>query len=456
MPHFTPFNKNLDELEALDLISLKQISEGWYIEYKSQLSKASDIAKSISALANTYGGWVFYGISEESKENSVAGAFPGIDICEIDSALQRIRQAVANLISPACHYDTCVIKGPCEELALEAGKCIICVAVPESIEAPHVHHRGAIYRRIGDGSEPLAETDRQMIEKMFQRSSERIEHLAHWISSDPELSNDEDEIPFIRIMIVPNIWGMPRKPYKATIKSVKSALNLTEGRASFIPFDTIYKSANTVIARQCGTEDPIRARLTWSVHQDLSSEILVPLRVYKGSPDVTEYHLRERQNIEAYCDRLRLTEAENFDIIDLSILYNVLHGVIESQRELQRQAGWPLDFEIKVKVINAWRTIPYLDTEFFIDLINENGIPVNLNEECVSPTGSHPETFWSVPDNSNNLESGIGAGIQTIIAFCPIAEAFGIPLPELLSEEGRLELIRTQLTEAGIQAALKQ
>ena len=58
---FSPFDNQLESLSAPDLERLRDVAEGWYIEYKSEVSKAPDIAKSISALANTYGGWIFYG-----------------------------------------------------------------------------------------------------------------------------------------------------------------------------------------------------------------------------------------------------------------------------------------------------------------------------------------------------------------------------------------------------------
>lgn len=203
-------------------LKLTDVTEGWYVEYKQEIPKSEAIAKSIAAMANSYGGWVFYGIKEQSKQNSVAGEFLGIDSTLADASLQRIRQAVASAINPACHYEAKALFGPCAEIGLGESKCIICVVVPQSIEAPHVHSKGCIYRRISDGSEPVPETDRYMVEKMFQRSQSLEREFETWINHDPELSNDEAKSPFLRIFIAPNIWKMPRTNYSLNIDSIKA------------------------------------------------------------------------------------------------------------------------------------------------------------------------------------------------------------------------------------------
>ena len=53
MPPYSPFNKNIQEIQSADLKELKQSTEGWYIEYKREAPNASALAKSISAFANT-------------------------------------------------------------------------------------------------------------------------------------------------------------------------------------------------------------------------------------------------------------------------------------------------------------------------------------------------------------------------------------------------------------------
>lgn len=457
---FSPFDKNFSSLDAPDLASLKTVTEGWYIEYKQEIPKSESIAKSIAAMANSYGGWVFYGIKEESKENSVAGEFIGIDASLADASLQKIRQAVASAVNPDCHYEAKAIFGPCSEIGLSDSKCIICIAVPQSIEAPHVHSKGVIYRRIADGSEPVAETDRHMIEKMFQRSMKTVDAFKEWIGRDPEFSKGESKLPYLRLMIAPNIWKMPRNEFSLNIDTVKSALNKTEGRTTSIPFDTFYSSSTGIIARQCSTRDPTGAGLTWQFYKDLSSEVLIPLHWTKGN---TEYLLAELCKYEQGQDFVQLLESSNIEsatVVNLSILYNLLMGIVEAQREIFSQAEWPQTFYIKAKLLNVWRTIPFVDCEFYVNHLRGHGIPVALNGDVISPPGFHPDTFFFVDNKDVFSTDDLRIMLQTIWCFIPIAEAFGIPMTYLLQEEkksGDAEReepsILTQISDTGIRAA---
>ena len=196
---FSPFAVPLESLTSADLERLRETAEGWYIEYKRELSEASDIAKSISGLANTYGGWLFYGVEEVSKANPVAGAFPGIAGQDCDAALQRMRQSVAQHMHPAAHFDVKAVSGDGKNIA--SGFVVICVRVPQSLAAPHVHKSGRIFRRVADGSEPEVENDRFRLDQLFRRSHDLRQEYADWIARDPEFSKEEKDRPYLRLIM---------------------------------------------------------------------------------------------------------------------------------------------------------------------------------------------------------------------------------------------------------------
>src|SRR5687767_3388475 len=102
--NYSPFSKPLDELTDGNHTALRTVHEGWYVEYKETVPNPHSIAKSVSAFANTSGGFVFYGIKEKSKQDNVAGEFTGVPIVEWEAMRERIRQAICAHSSPEPYF----------------------------------------------------------------------------------------------------------------------------------------------------------------------------------------------------------------------------------------------------------------------------------------------------------------------------------------------------------------
>ena len=167
---YSPFDKAINDLQSADLAILKSVSEGWYVEYKSEMINASALAKAVSAFANTYGGWLFLGVKEQGKDNPVAGTFPGMPEKEVDGVLQRLRQSAAEHLNPTPTFQTKVLRGPCVEIGLAEGASVVAIEIPQSRITPHVHKDGRIYRRVADSSEPKPETDRFILDQLWRRN----------------------------------------------------------------------------------------------------------------------------------------------------------------------------------------------------------------------------------------------------------------------------------------------
>ncbi|MBL9070609.1 MAG: hypothetical protein JNM03_11550 [Sphingopyxis sp.] len=78
--------------------------------------------------------------------------------------------------------------------------------MPQSLSAPHVHRSGQIYRRVADGSEPRPENDRYLLDQLFRRGDELRREFAEWVDRDPEFSKSEENIPFLRLMMICDPW----------------------------------------------------------------------------------------------------------------------------------------------------------------------------------------------------------------------------------------------------------
>ena len=198
MPPYSPFDKPIERLQPPDLAALWDTREGWYVEYKSDPVPARSLAKSLSAFANTYGGWLFLGVKEESKDNAVAGSFPGVAASDLDALLQRLRHSAAEHLNPTPFFNTQVLRGPCEAIGLGEERCVIAVEIPRSITTPHVHKDGRIYRRVADGSEPKPEADRFVLDQLWLRDRGVRRAVRRWVKA---IRNSPKGKPLARMFV---------------------------------------------------------------------------------------------------------------------------------------------------------------------------------------------------------------------------------------------------------------
>jgi hypothetical protein len=451
MAAYSPFGRELKDLEAGDLAALRDAAEGWYIEYKREMpTAAASIAKSISAFANTYGGWLFYGIAEKSKEDAVAGSFPGIPRDGVDAALQRMRQAAAGLVNPSPHFDSKVVWGPNELIGLAEDRAIICVHVRWSPVAPHVHKSGHIYRRIADGSEPKAENDRFVLDQLWRRSEDIQKHYRDLVDRDPELSKGEEERPFVRLLLVADLWQDRGPRANISLEEFRAVLGQTQGLISGIPFDTIYPSVNGFVGRQIQGNDPHNLGLTWRFGQSLISEVIVPLDIhFTGHFAGLSNYLHGYYGAERFVQALLKQGHKSPKVIDLNYLFSALIGITEIQQRLMARAGWCHGFFVKARLLNVWRTIPFVDVPLILTGFERHGIPMCLDQFVTSPSGTHPQTFVKVSEFSEIENESNRLLTQSFVMFGPIARAFGLPAWIEPDPEGDTPAYDQQLLRAG-------
>ena len=137
-------------------MSLREVREGWYVEYKSQLPSTRDLAKSLSSFSNQYGGWIFLGV-EETPNSLTAGTCPGIENENLPEVLESLRNAAKDIVRPQVAYQHRVLEGPVETIGLKSNRSVVVVRVPEGSNTPYIHNDGRIYIRIGDSSSPIPE-----------------------------------------------------------------------------------------------------------------------------------------------------------------------------------------------------------------------------------------------------------------------------------------------------------
>ncbi|MGG4606002.1 helix-turn-helix domain-containing protein [Paenalcaligenes sp. Me131] len=428
MAHYSPFNKkSIQDIDVDDLKDLRQSVEGWYIEYKRETPNAVAIAKSISAFANTYGGWLFIGIAEESKERSVAGDFLGVPRCDVDPSLQRLRKAATDLLNPTPHFETKVLWGPSTDIGLSADNAVICVWVPQSISAPHVHKTGQIYRRVSDASEPKPESDRFVLDQLWRRADEIKQYHRNWYEQDPELSENEENRPYIRLMLIAEPWGERDVWINADNEDICTALSKTTG-VSAIPFDNFYTLGDELIGRQLNGNDPHNLTLTWRLRRSLVSDVIIPLPLLlPNSLDALELDLAGYVNTQRFIDVLKKYQTSTIRIVDINYLFNILIGVAEIQERLCALANWSGNYFLKVKLLNSWRTVPFVDVVEILDRFEKYGPPMCLDSTIALPRQTGPEKYFEISRQSDIEQHEARMLLQALNMFTPLALSYGIP-----------------------------
>jgi hypothetical protein len=396
-------------------------------------------------------------VSKRNRELSrVAGAFPGIPRNELDGVLHQLRQAVATLVSPSPHFDVKPIFGARETLNLADDRVVVCVRVPWSPNTPHVHKDGRIYRRVSDGSEPKPETDRFILDQLWRRADKLREQYAQWVKKDPEFSQGEGERPFLRLLLVADLWR-DREPWAdVSLEEVRSIMQLSDPTGISVPFETVYTSATGFIARQLYLNKPHDLGLTWQFRPDPRSEVLIPLnhRVMRGEDQFAQ----ECDGLEHARRFARIVQAqghENAEIVDLNFLFTALAGVMNIQDRLSAKAGWTGSLYGKARLLHVWRTCPYLDVDVILDEFEAHGVPMCLNSDIEVWPGSDPETFFEIPSYENeDVEARLM--LKTLAVFAPIARAFGIPGWLDLSDNGKGRYYHVELYQAAGRATEAQ
>lgn len=177
--------KPLQKVHASDIIRLKEnkVSETKSLEYKSELNidrskDKKEFLADVSAMANTEGGCLVIGITEEidetGKRTGIPGSFPGIAYDSFDEFKQRIENLVGDGIQPR-------IGMAFREIEID-GANIVLIGIRKSSGLPHMitlERTNKFYRRNNTGKYLV---DVFELNSMFNHGKEIIESAKGFIN----------------------------------------------------------------------------------------------------------------------------------------------------------------------------------------------------------------------------------------------------------------------------------
>ncbi|TCQ16414.1 helix-turn-helix domain-containing protein [Rhizobium sp. PP-CC-3G-465] len=427
MYNYNPFKKQIGLIELEDLETLRNIPEGWYIEYKQEIPNGRSIAKSISAFANTYGGWLFYGIKESDDGRRVMGALQGIPVAEVAKAEDAIRQAASSLVSPSPHFETKVIFGDATSALLPETHAVIVVGVPSGSNAPYVHGTGAIYRRVADSSEPRPETDRHFLDLLWERGKTRRSNFSKFVKRKPKLAKSEAEVSSLRILFFPDPWDEKEISTKLDFSSFSAFMG--DKAHGGVTFDNVFTTRNGFMARHVQDNIPTRTLHSWRYYNDCTSEVVLPLssRWISDLPEAMLY-LKGYEHNKKFLRKCYETKITGFYLVDLSQTYSIILEIFRRKKALMEAEGLPWNLFFKVQINNFWRRVPYVDLEEASLFVEKYGIPLVQNKTAYVPAGSDPDSCWEITAPSADEEHPeTQLQVDSTVLFLNVCDAVGLP-----------------------------
>lgn len=165
------WTKPLDEIKYIDVeafcLATPRPREGLRLDYKQAIP--DDLARLISAFANTSGGMIIVSVKSDAKNEP---EWPPIGLALKTGLLEQFTQISQQAIYPAVMIETSSFL----EDSNDPGKGVIVVRVHESPGAPHAVDGGRrIYERTGDVNHPINYAHVDRIERLLTRRSQIAE-----------------------------------------------------------------------------------------------------------------------------------------------------------------------------------------------------------------------------------------------------------------------------------------
>lgn len=150
--------------DILAVLSEVDVDESFYFEFKDDKVTTKKLMEEVSALANTFGGYIFIGISDDKQ----------IEGCTNWNE-QRIHTTIHDSITPTPSFD--VKKFTCNS------KIVYVIKIDEGAEPPYITNNGKIYERLSSGS--FAIKDSVRLSQIYNKREQQLAKFEKKISIPP-------------------------------------------------------------------------------------------------------------------------------------------------------------------------------------------------------------------------------------------------------------------------------
>jgi len=415
-----PFDKPIQDLEASDLDKLidNEVSEGYWVEYKSEFQSNKKIAKSIASFANTYGGWYFVGVEADQTRN-VATNICGFSLTSVPDPIAKVRDIIKSRIDPVPVFHLRLV-------TLDQDKAVFVVHIPGNQETPFITTDGRIYRRVGDSSEPVPENNRYAVDRLVDNGREIAKRFERFCQDERTFCQAEEDQGWVNIFLSPYPLGAIERFDILSHEGIEKLIQLsqnpikiylqdwTECGTGNLPFNSGQLEFGSVILRQVEPYNTVFNSLTIELFIDGRAKFFVPLEYIPIFPDHQEL---KSPIVEQVLAKIWRTDQESntlslrfFDVVKLWLL---VANLLNYYQEWLGKEALPAKLLAAITMEGVWRSVPFCDLDQWGEHVQRFGLPV-LNKDTLR----FPETTRWVVEGTDPLW----------ITICPIMSiGFGLP-----------------------------
>jgi hypothetical protein len=420
------FRRSLENIDESYIDGIKDLEEGWFVEFKIRCPDTDKIARSISSFANAHGGLLIIGVEEDDKTRRFKNFSP-MSRQAADETLTKIRQAADAHIQPCPFFE---FKAAAIDETID--QWIVLVRVPKGEHPPYLHSSGVVYTRKGDSSAPARLTDLGLFDRLWSESKQRRQSTARRIEFLCEQS--KSKVPRIELVIHDATEGREIKD-DVSFEKFRS-IALTPVSSGGVPLlSTVHTIDRGYIARMAG--EVFGAMETFWEYDERH-------RLHFICLPLSSRHWREGAFLNAdpkywplqplanYLDANHRHSKKDILVLDLSPMMYILSAIIYMVNQLYINGNYQLRYNFRASSVRFG--VPYIELPRFKNFLETGNLPyIHRNIDFFRPL-DEPDSWpkFHVFDSGENGEPptlsnlNLDLGNSTFM-FILIARSLGIP-----------------------------
>ncbi|HEX5413162.1 MAG TPA: hypothetical protein VFZ27_15020, partial [Terriglobia bacterium] len=260
------------------------------------------------------------------------------------------------------------------------------IGIPEGTYPPYIHSSGRIYRRVSDESDPKPETDRHVLDLLWERGAKTRQRLEDFLSERPQLSQAERTGPlhaYVYFLADPLHVGHHFSLAYDEFTGLMRASAADSQSSIVFPLPNTYPTSDGFIARQVEGNDPMLETLTFRWWSDGNVRVSIPINTYDFRASRERLDQLQREFLHA----IESSGYKSGRVAEFSLLVAIIVAMADKYLRLRKCLRITDAFFGKIRIYETWRVIPYINMRSYIRRIAAHGFPVVQDEVLTCPPG---------------------------------------------------------------------